>query len=87
MAGHDCPTGYHNEPVRACYGHGCRCDECRRLTAEAHDPVVALRMPPEHRDALQRLAEAEGRSLSATIREAVDGYLAERAQDRASTAA
>lgn len=35
LEGHaaSCPTGYHEEPARGCYAHGCTCDGCRAANA------------------------------------------------------
>lgn len=81
MSGHDCPTGYHDEPARGCYSHGCRCDECREeerrySAASGSSPLMAFRLPGEERAAVERVAEAEGRTYSDLIREALRRYLA-----------
>ena len=41
-----------------------------------HSPVVAVRLPDAVRDKLVNRAKAEGRSVSAVIREGVERYLA-----------
>jgi hypothetical protein len=43
--------------------------------------VVPVRLPPEQREALQRLAAADGASVSDLGREAFTRYLAARQED------
>lgn len=45
------------------------------------DPVLALRLPTPERHALERLAAADGVSLSDLAREAIRRYLADRRED------
>lgn len=45
------------------------------------DPVVPVRVPPEQKAALVRLAAADGRTTSELMRESLSRYLAARADD------
>lgn len=45
------------------------------------DPVVPVRVPPAQRDALRRLAAADGKTQSELAREAFSFYLSHRQDD------
>jgi hypothetical protein len=52
-----------------------------QASGKPRDPVVGVRVPPADRDALRRLAAADGAKPSDLAREAIRRYLAARQED------